>query len=77
MVRALADFHFVVETSSPKEAVAVRLVRSGTHVGEWKGVAATRRSSRIRLMMSFRFEDGQMTEVWEVSDEAPCGSNSV
>lgn len=51
------------------ETVAVRLVQSGTHLGQWKGVAATGRSFRIPLMMFFRFEDGQMTEVWEVSDE--------
>lgn len=67
---AFADLRFGVEdVVADGETVAARLVQSGTHLGEWKGVAATGRSFRIPLMMFFRFEDGQMTEVWEVSDE--------
>lgn len=67
---AFADLRFVVEdVVAEGETVAVRLVQSGTHLGEWKGVAATGRSFRSPLMMFFRFEDRQMTEVWEVSDE--------
>lgn len=42
---------------------------TGTHKGEFNGVAATGKSVEIRGMQIGRFEDGKMVERWGSSDE--------
>jgi len=48
---------------------AARVVYQGTHQAEWKGIPATGRKITVEDMMFFRFDAGQIVEVWEVADE--------
>lgn len=64
------DLHFVVEDLIEEgDRVVVRLTLSGTHQGVWMGVVPTGRAMRVSEMMIFRFEDGQLVEMWEDYDE--------
>lgn len=52
-----------------EDRAAARLVHSGTHQGAWRGLPPTGRTIEVEEMMFFRFEDGRIGEVWEVTDE--------
>ena len=67
---AFPDLHFVVEDMIEEgDRVAVRLTLYGPHQGAWKGAAPTGRAMRVSEMMFFRFEGGQLVEMWEDYDE--------
>ncbi len=51
------------------DLVAIRLTLTGTHLGEWAGVAPSKRKVSVAEMMFFRFEDGHLVEMWEVFDD--------
>lgn len=51
------------------DVAAARLTRTGTQRGAWRGVEPTGRQIQVDEVMFFRFENGQIVEVWEVSDE--------
>jgi len=68
--RAFPDLHFTIDDLVAEgDRVAARLTFTGTHQGEWKGLAATHRRIRVDEMMFFRFADGRVVEIWEVDDE--------
>ncbi len=48
--------------------VAVRWTATGTHEGEFRGIAPTGVRVEYHLMGMFRVEDAQVTEVWLVAD---------
>jgi steroid delta-isomerase-like uncharacterized protein len=49
--------------------VAIAYTLSGTHEGEFKGIAPTHRRVEIRGVQIGRFEDGKIVERWGASDE--------
>lgn len=51
------------------DRVAGRFRLTGTHRGPWRGVEPTGVEVELALLMFFRFEDGQVTEMWEVDDQ--------
>lgn len=68
--QAFPDLRFTIEDlTSEGDLVSARLTYGGTHLGTWKGVPATGKSFEADGMFFFRFEDGRLVEVWEVSDE--------
>lgn len=51
------------------DLAAVRLTRRGTHLGTWRGLGPTGRTVEVDEAMFFRFAEGRIAEVWEVTDE--------
>lgn len=49
--------------------VAVAYTLTGTHQGEFHGIAATGKTIEVRGMQIGRFEDAQIVERWGSSDE--------
>ena len=50
------------------DRVVTRITVTGTHEGDWRGVAPTGASVDIRIISIFRIEDGQIIERWENAD---------
>lgn len=67
---AFPDLKIAVEQMvADDENVAFAYTVTGTHDGEFQGIAATRKSIKARGMQISRFEDGIMVERWGSSDE--------
>jgi steroid delta-isomerase-like uncharacterized protein len=67
---AFPDMHFVVEDLvTGGDTVSIRLIHRGTHLGTWKGIAATGKSFEVDVMCFLRFDEGRIVEIWEVADE--------
>ncbi|MDQ6745371.1 MAG: ester cyclase [Actinomycetota bacterium] len=49
--------------------IAIAYTLTGTHQGEFKGIAPTGKKIEIRGMQIGRFENGQIVERWGSSDE--------
>ena len=67
---AFPDFHVQVnqrlaEGDRMSQAVTV----TGTHQGEFMGIAATGRKVEVHAMVMTRFKDGKIAEEWEVLDQ--------
>ncbi|MDQ2068615.1 ester cyclase [Natronospira bacteriovora] len=51
------------------DRAAVRITFTGTHEGEWAGAEPLGQDIHTALMVIFRFEEGRMVELWEISDQ--------
>jgi steroid delta-isomerase-like uncharacterized protein len=60
--------HEVQDLFSVEDRVVLRAVDTGTHRGEFMGIAPTGRSVEISVIAIFRFEDGRIAEIWEEAD---------
>lgn len=58
-----------VEIAATDEHVAMRYVISGTHQGEFQGVAPTGKGFKVAALQLARFEDGRCVERWGSTDE--------
>jgi steroid delta-isomerase-like uncharacterized protein len=68
---AFPDLHFELEdVVSDGDRVVVRWTATGTHVGEFAGLAATGRSARWTGIDLVRLEDGRIVELWAAADGA-------
>ncbi|MDX6360550.1 MAG: hypothetical protein QOH37_3604 [Nocardioidaceae bacterium] len=68
---AFPDLHFDLEdVISDADRVVVRWTATGTHAGEFAGVAATGRSARWTGIDLVRLEDGRIVELWAAADGA-------
>lgn len=68
--RAFRDFRIRIEAMVAEEdLVAVRLILSGTHQGQWKDIPATEKHLSVTAMMFLRFEKSKLVEIWEDFDE--------
>lgn len=47
---------------------AVRAVMTGTHSGDWFGIAPTGRSFRVAIHEFHRIADGRLTHTWHLED---------
>lgn len=52
-----------------EDNIAIAYTLTGTHKGDFNGVAATGKRIEVRGMQIGRFEDGQIVERWGSSDE--------
>ena len=58
----------IVQLDAEGDAVAGRFRCSGTHRGEWQGIAPTGREVTWQGINIFRFECGLIVESWGVAD---------
>jgi predicted SnoaL-like aldol condensation-catalyzing enzyme len=66
---ALPDLKVTVHTLiAENDLVFVRATLSGTHQGEWMGIAATGKAVAYDSMSIFRVLNGVITEQWAVAD---------
>jgi steroid delta-isomerase-like uncharacterized protein len=64
-IDAFPDFHVVVEEMVAEgDAVASRGTMSGTHRGDFMGIAATGRQIAVGYSDIWRFRDGRAAENW-------------
>lgn len=59
------DVHDVIATD---DKVVLRGVITGTHRGEFQGIAATGNQVAVGQIIIFRIEDGRIAEYWEQAD---------
>jgi predicted ester cyclase len=64
------DMHMeIVELVAESDRVVGRFVCSGTHLGSWRGHAATgRRFEKIDEVYIFRIRDGRIVDAWGIED---------
>ncbi|MDX1613292.1 MAG: ester cyclase [Candidatus Promineifilaceae bacterium] len=68
--QAFSDLRFDVQALVAEgDFVSARVRYRGVHVGEWKGMSPTGRTVEVHEMLFFRFQEGRIAEVWEVTDE--------
>ena len=60
--------HHVEEIVANGDAVAARVTVTGTHRGEFLGIAATGASLRVEQALFARVRHGRIVEMWEVVD---------
>lgn len=58
-----------VEIVGTDEHVAMRYTISGTHQGDFQGIAATGRTFKVAALQLARFENGRCVERWGSTDE--------
>ena len=69
LLRIYPDIHLTVEDLIAEgDKVVGRTTVTGTHQGEFMGVAATGNSVSYNEMFMFRFADGRVVETWGVVD---------
>jgi steroid delta-isomerase-like uncharacterized protein len=69
LLRAFPDLHLNVEDLiGEDDKVVARIVVTGTHLGDYMGVAPTRKSIAYDEIFIFRFSDGRVVETWGVVD---------
>jgi steroid delta-isomerase-like uncharacterized protein len=69
LLRAYPDLHVTVEdVIAEGDKVVSRNVVTGTHQGEYMGLAPTGRSVTYNEIFIFRFEAGRIAETWGVVD---------
>jgi steroid delta-isomerase-like uncharacterized protein len=67
--KGFSDFnHRVVDTWVDGDTCIARMFWSGTHDGEFRGTPPTGRSFSYPGVAIFRFDGGQIIEVWAVGD---------
>ena len=69
MVRGAFNPQFTLEdVLADADKVVVRWTNSGTHLGDWFGVAATGRTVVVSGIDIHQLRDGKMAEHWDVVD---------
>jgi predicted ester cyclase len=69
LLRIYPDIHLTVEDLIAEgDKVVGRTTVTGTHQGEFMGVASTGNSVTYNEMFIFRFADGRVVETWGVVD---------
>jgi steroid delta-isomerase-like uncharacterized protein len=70
LTSAFPDAHIEpVHIVADDENVAIAYTLTGTHEGDFNGVAATGKKIEVRGLQIGRFENGQIVERWGSSDE--------
>ncbi|ALG72421.1 ester cyclase [Azospirillum thiophilum] len=58
----------ILEIIGAPGRAAVRAVMTGTHSGDWFGIAPTGRSFRLAIHEFHRIADGKLTHTWHLED---------
>ncbi|MDT7878020.1 MAG: ester cyclase [Candidatus Caldarchaeales archaeon] len=67
--QAFPDFNVCIdELVAEDERVAYRMTVSGTHKGEFKGIAPTGKKFTVSTMGIVLFKNGKIAEEWEIYD---------
>jgi steroid delta-isomerase-like uncharacterized protein len=67
--KAFPDFHETIEDIIAEgDKVWARITFTGTHEGEWLGIAPTGKKIRIMMVDIFRIDNGKLVEYWDVGD---------
>lgn len=70
MRQAFPDLHYKIEDEIvTAEVVTVRTTVTGTHRGDFFGIAPTGRSIRVAQINVERFRRGRIAEHWRLTDE--------
>ncbi len=68
---AFPDLRFEVHAvTASEDLAALHATLRGTHLGPWRGRAATGRTIELEHMFFFRFDDRRITDVWELLDRS-------
>lgn len=71
LISAFPDFTITPQRMvADDDTIAFAYTLTGTHQGEFEGVAATGRRIEVRGLQLGRFEDGQIVERWGATDMA-------
>lgn len=72
LMRALPDLHIQEEEiiATDDDRAALRVTVTGTHGGDFQGVAPTGNSVEISATHTYRFEEGLFAETWQLWDVA-------
>ena len=69
VLRAIPDLHYEIQQIIAKDnRVVVHLRGTGTHRGEFLGVAGTGKRMEWNAINTYRFEDGKVIESWQLLD---------
>jgi len=69
LLHAFPDLHVAIEdVVAEGDKVVHRNTVTGTHQGEYRGVAPTGRTITYNEIFIFRFTDGRVAEIWGVVD---------
>ena len=69
VLRGIPDIHYKIEQIVAKDdRVVVQLRGTGTHQGEFLGVAGTGKRIEWNGINIYRFEDGKVIETWQLLD---------
>jgi steroid delta-isomerase-like uncharacterized protein len=69
LLRAFPDLHVAIEdVVAEGDKVVFRNTVTGTHLGEYRGLAPTGRSVTYGEIFILRFADGRIAEIWGVVD---------
>jgi predicted ester cyclase len=69
VLRAIPDIHYEIQQIVAKDdRVVVQLQGTGTHRGEFLGVASTGRRIEWNGINIYRFENGKVIETWQLID---------
>jgi len=67
--KGFPDFHETIEDIIAEgDKVWVRFTFTGTHTGEYRGLAPTGKKITAEIVDIFRIVDGKVVEWWEVAD---------
>jgi steroid delta-isomerase-like uncharacterized protein len=67
---AFPDLHYEIEdVVATDDAVVLRVIMTGTHRGDFFGIAATGRRVRVNQINIEQVKDGRISEHWRVTDE--------
>ena len=66
---AFPDWHQdLVEVIANGDAIAARYRCTGTHLGEWQGLAPTGRRMRVDEVHLYHLTDGRIAKMWALED---------
>ena len=69
VLRGIPDIHYeIVQIVAKDDRVVVHLRGTGTHRGEFLGVAGTGKRIQWNVINIYRFEDGKVIENWQLLD---------
>jgi predicted ester cyclase len=69
LLSGIPDIHYeIVQIVAKDDRVVVHLRGTGTHRGEFLGVAGTGKRMEWNAINIYRFEDGKVIETWQLLD---------
>jgi len=69
-LKAFQDYHETIEDIIAEgDKVWIRVTATGTHTGEFMGIAPTGKKITMMFVDMFRIANGKLVEYWEVRDQ--------